>query len=1780
MTTVTENYVFSGAAEEHTVTLASGKVTTATIVLTAGGGAGGERADSGGGRGGHGAIVTLTDIPITDGDVIRVEVGEGGKASHSRFETGRLPDRGYGGEGGWPDGGDGGNCGYESHTAGGGGGSSRLYINNQLIAVAGAGGGSVSRKTAGDGGYPEGLEGEDVRNTFDGGGGGGTQTEGGDPVHGAGDNPNKKGGYLRGGDGWRDATWERFFPDQYSGGGGGGGYYGGGGGGGPGAREYASAGGGSSWVSAGYMGHASFSTSTNGGLGDAYPNAEDGGNGSIDVEYDDVGIGEDFELDMPFVGQAFIHTINLGSPGFTTLLNVELVGGGGGGGKAGSGPGRGGHGDSVTFSLDVEHGDVIVIEVGEGGYGHFVNSGGEGGAGGWPDGGAGGRPNSGTNSNHGLSGGGGSSRFYLNGTLMAVAGGGGGGAGFADGGDAAYPVGGSGEDGGPTGDATGPTGGTQSAGGTPSANGWTPDGSIGDYLYGGVGYRSGNSPSDRDWYTGGGGGGGYYGGGGGTHDSSSGGGSYPGGGAGSSYANTSVLDSITYTGTTNGAEGRTSFPANDGGDGSAWISYSLAANVLAEGEALSDIDITPPQARGSVDGALYYVYTGAAETIEITATSFVEALCVGGGGAGGIAGNGNPPTGRGGHSGVTYVEFIAETGQDLILYIGQGGRAAPDDTQGAPGGWPDGGPAGRGVVTDRTNGSGGGSTRIMLDSQLMAVAGAGGGAGSRGGDGGGDGGGLEGTDSRSSPQLGGTGGTQTEAGVSDARTSDTSAAGGQFQGGNGFREGITQDTADDFSGGGGGGGYYGGGGGVSGPLAAQFYLSGGGGSGYLHPTAAFTASYSQVGTEGGTDTANNNNTLPHGADGYILLKVTPFTGDVATVDFGDPVAVTAPEGSAGQPAEVEEDLPAPIAVTAPTADAEGFEQVGADITEMPEIEIVADIGGLGNISVNISTTVVDYSLVLTPPSASSSSGGAANDPDELPDFLAHWNIFAPQSIFAASIDAGGPPAVYLIAPAGTGELPNYFDVTGFGGDIEITGVIEGSAVSIAEYELTSPIEVDVIPMIGLAVKADGVEIVSMPTIGFVEPEATAFEEIRYEANPWADIDLIAPEAEGGNTIGVIVNESMMPVVQMAAPTVTAGGGYSLDVIEITTVTYPTPPEVIVQFSAAILVNFLPTIEIEWDGGFAQEEIDGEAAGTLDTIAISWTGAFTFQAGSNFATASPDNGLVVECGDPPNVSVEATHNAIAELPEIEVVDEIGGLGTVSAQILTPIVDYDITLVEPTGTGGGMAIAIGGVPSVVNMLAPMSSIAVSFSIDPFFDPIETTPPVAEGIQPSEGVGEAFDDVTLVAPDGYADVTADVDNPDIIAPVEISPPTGLFVMEAEVDIADLLVIDVTAPAVDASSGFTLDIDAMPEVSLETLDGSASGDGRFDARGQSEAADYHWRIRTFENVEQIAAAATGAVNVDADEMPDAITMQVPTAVLQFAASVFVNFLPKVTLYVPRAYTHEDVIDGMLPLPPVVVRAPDGYAEVDEIGFAPLRYLRSMTAGNEPSALEEREIAINEKDGVLFTNDGQGGIRKARLGDLAEFGLIPSGGQEGQVLRGDRTWGNVPAAYDKAARRRPDPFTTVTLSEGITGSGSATPQANTVYYRPFFVPKPITIIGLEVDVVSSAYSTAYLGIVSWSVSSDSPIATMAEGTTSMASTGVRSVSVNVTLEAGWYAAAFAVGGSNMPEINVSTGPKRVAGDFTECGDKTATLVGSLTPPPAPDGEDEEANAYLKATVL
>ncbi|USN14267.1 putative lectin-like domain protein [Brevundimonas phage vB_BpoS-Kabachok] len=834
--------------------------------------------------GGPGGFVSGV-IRFKAGDILTVEVGAGG-ANTGAIGSGPSV-------GGWPDGGPGGFF-ATSRSAGAGGGSTRIYKNGALVAVAaGGGGGNVHENTTasrGYGGAGGGLTGADGDEAGGVRGTGGSQTAGGVCMA-RGADAVSSGGYLRGGSGGSTSV-----PVEVSnasgtvGAGGGGGYYGGGGSSGLASSTSSGAGGGSSFL------HPAVDNGvTEMGLAQNPPRALDpdyvtgvaagsvqggptdqalpGGNGRAVLDLGPPAATPELpsKISLAFRGAPVEYKVAADS-----ILEAKLWGGGGAGGYANSGTRYAGAGGFTHVAIPVKANDTVRVEVGQGGRKPSVTT--EGGLGGWPDGGDGGY----ASSTYCGGGGGGSTRIYVNDVLVAVAGAGGGVGGAFFSGSGGYYYGEHG------GSSNYGAGGTQAAGGY-AVGRYGDAAATGGLLRGGHGYGVGQNRTTADTRNGGGGGGGYYGGGSG--------GSGAGSGGGSSYIHAG------YDGYTrrwnNGKAGGTEAGAanNTGSNGVPNVSDpDYVAGVAASGNGTSNLSSTTHGGNGLAVLALVaqqtvapertLLYAGAVNQTWVATKPGKVTVRAWGGGAGGVAGTGT--LANGGAAGMVSFTRDVVPGDTLSFQVAQGGRG-PTATTGGLGGWPDGGNGGMGSAAIGWGG-GGGSTRVYLNSSLLAVA-AGGGAGgagintAQGGAGGGETG-QDGAPASNANFAVGGGGTQTAGGVNKLYTTDASYAGDYLKGGHGYPVGGSNASVGEGTGPGGGGGYYGGAGGcdtVAGAVTGAGGAGGGSsltplngtnaaGSGFTPPSADLPEYVSGVARPASASATLTQPWVTEGGDGQVFIR--------------------------------------------------------------------------------------------------------------------------------------------------------------------------------------------------------------------------------------------------------------------------------------------------------------------------------------------------------------------------------------------------------------------------------------------------------------------------------------------------------------------------------------------------------------------------------------------------------------------------------------------------------------------------------------------------------------------------------------------------------------------------------------------------------------------------------------------------------------------------------------------------------------------------------------------
>ncbi|AFU86560.1 putative lectin-like domain protein [Caulobacter phage CcrRogue] len=823
---------YSGSAVEYVVK-AAGQV---DIYLWGGAGSGGYYANGSGnankfgGAGGYTNARFMVDV----GDIITVEVGQGG-----RVPTGSGTTASAGGLGGWPDGGFGAiNSGAAWVAPGGGGGSTRIYKNGDLVAVAGGGGGATGFYSGGNGGGALGMASTDASS-----GAGGTQLAGG--VAGSGTLAVQSGGYFRGG----QASTAANVSNAYTGGGGGGGFYGGASNGG-GSGAHGSGGGGSGWLSqatdvAGACrvapqdgtgapinpaGITIPAGTAQGGVGPTvastgWASITPGGNGFAYLALTDIGATASA---LPSGSSTLSYTGTRQVYEVTDICSVdfEMWGGGGGGGfytSGGNAARFGGAAGYTKLTRILYPGDIVEVEVAQGGQAPSGVSQ-TGGAGGWPNGGSGGRPAAAAPN---FGGGGGSTNVWVNGRLLAIAAGGGGSTGFYYGG-----VGG-GRFGLQSTDQTtnNGTGGTWGGVNAVSSQG------RGYFLQGGHGSPI-ESPTVAIATAGAGGGGGYYGGGGakggsGTHGS---------GGGGCGYTS----GDNTYNRVMQAGTPATGAPYDPGtkpaGVGVGGTGGSSAGTTGPGGDGAINLTVTPLTSLPTLPtGKTVFSFTNAAEHY-VAGTTGLMALKVWGAGGGGCT-RSSGTLRRGGGGGFFKVDIVKINQGDIVTFVvGEGGKGMPGPNLGGRGGFPNGEYGNAGDATGG-NAGGGGSSHVYINGKLVGVAG-GGGGGAISFDGG-----TAGLASYppSGDGFGPSGSSLFYGGFSPQRGAEGNNRGVFMLAGIGQIDGGTIDTPNNLAGGGGGGGYWGGAG--SAPNNSRFQ-PGGPGSTYI--TANYVGTQ-QAGTTSGTN---------------------------------------------------------------------------------------------------------------------------------------------------------------------------------------------------------------------------------------------------------------------------------------------------------------------------------------------------------------------------------------------------------------------------------------------------------------------------------------------------------------------------------------------------------------------------------------------------------------------------------------------------------------------------------------------------------------------------------------------------------------------------------------------------------------------------------------------------------------------------------------------------------------------------------------------------------------
>lgn len=1440
------------------------------------------------------------------------------------------------------------------------------------------------------------------------------------------------------------------------------------------------------------------------------------------------------QTDVPATGQDQEFTVQTGG-----LLDASLWGAGGGGGRdlQSRALGRGGAGGKTTVTIPVVPGDVVKVMVGTGGK-KAIASGQA--PGGWPDGGAG---NFWTTPTYAGAGGGGSTRIYVNNVLKAVAGGGGGmgatgagGGGGLSGQNAATVAGYTG----------GGTGGTQTAGGLAG----------GGFLQGGASPTSGN-------LAGGGGGGGYYGGGGNNSAN------IRGGGGGSGWIDPALSGTLTE-----GSYYTAPDPPVAGIGAGAVGGYADDASNHDGGDGFAVLNLRPYDAIDLVPGKQSVPYSGEAKVITVPEDGLIDVKMWGGAGSGGAYSSGSG--GSGGAGGFVAAQLLVKAGDVIKVETARGGQQTlPSAAAAGPGGWPDGGQGGKG--TSRHGGSGGGSSRIWLNDELVLVAGGGGGGVPTNNSAyGGAGGGLRGLDGGGTYNYAGQGATQWYGGHMPANGSDSNNTGGRLKGGLGFPDGTAANQAQGSSAGAGGGGGYHGGAGSRGNNSTSSSGGAGGGSSYIHVKALNAKT---LAGERETPPAIDDPDYVAGiAVGSAVTTSTPRpAGDGLTVlNFS-------PAGSLG---EIEPQQPTPVPATQASRDfripANGSINFklwgGGGGGTWWATEAVPTYGGAGGFVAGW-LNVVEGDVVRV----ETASGGQA--PDASGGGYGGWPDGGEGGVYSATRRAGGgggSTRVYLngvlMAVAGGGGS------AGGGGNKggSAGGAVGETGQGVAGVYFGGPGGTQSSGGAGSLAEFDGGYLKG----GFGYPK----QDGRVGRTNGATGDFGA--AGGGGFYG---GAGAGNIVATAPP---AGGGGSSYINSgvIDGEDIPAPADHIPA----------KTDDSDYVAGVGVGGLNSGASTTPPSPGGPGHGALFFVAG-DVDIIPAEFELTTPLGPITNTAPGATATALREifvaLPTITVIGDLGGQPQLEAVVITAVSAYDLTSEPPQVDVSGEVDL-----DIDDGLTPIKVIALRYILGgggELYDPIvfDVTPP--------EGMGEEvpdydalIDSVLLVTPpeallsggSGAFEV-GDARNPDRPwARLIVTSPQGTmagadqnpaFSMPAE--------IGLTSP--EGEVFFPVFYTANPtDPAIVTPPGaSAAGQATIDAPVGFPKPLFLSRVF----VQSPASTVSAGANVDVFNIGLVVVGQ-PGARFESYADVRVNFMPAVYVQAPRAIAFEgqgQAIDGdlstavILIIPPLIeasgdtalsaepgmvtLLAPEGFVEPIAGTNGAIRFKRSLIAGRTPASLSPREPAWNDADGVFFAGDAEGSVVSARLGDMGRGGLVPPGGQPGDVLYADGVWRQPQPAFIGPIKPSPAAGRRV-LTEAALGPAERRPQTGVVFYRPFFLPRPTTLkrLGFTVATGGATSATIHFGLCHWDVFTARPNGVAHAASATSTAEGDRSVAVNLSLPQGWYAAMFAVVGA-APLLEATVAPVSIAPDFTAEGDWSAPFAGALIPAPTPAGAAADAYAYV-----
>ncbi len=673
---------------------------------------------------------------------------------------------------------------------------------------------------------------------------------------------------------------------------------------------------------------------------------------------------------------------------------------------------------------------------------------------------------------------------------------------------------------------------------------------------------------------------------------------------------------------------------------------------------------------------------------------------------------------------------------------------------------------------------------------------------------------------------------------------------------------------------------------------------------------------------------------------------------------------------------------------------------------------------------------------------------------------------------------------------------------------------------------------------------------STPDITFVEPTVGINVGVP-EGEAFEDLLLTAPSGVAGSPGYAEGQEAPAVLLQMFLnATGDAEAIVNLPINDGVPIEL-TPPDVIAGVGATAEGDTIPPIRLTPP----RASISGEAEGNMDDVYLTLEAPTGFaeyhvETSGDLATITVEMLLETEVAHGYNITPPSTDGVYATVtlsaPTAPYTMAYGQVGTI---VITPP-EYDVTRAE------------GDLDEIV-LTAPDAVVVPAFEGD--VGTITLTPP--EGGSPTTGDATGYIPyITLTVPDplvqveGYA-LGGILDNIVLTRPTA----TGEQAISPEGDIAT---ISLTPPVFTAAGAVTIAGGAFPgSIVLSVGDALAGNAAQVNALLDPIQIDFAAPTVTMER----------GANVFAAILPSRIQLSSPRAIAtEGGAVVAVGDMEPVfiTLEFPDGYAFV-VPEGRFP--PIYLDTVDAYVEVDEPGFAPLRFKRSITPGVVPT-LVEREIAIHEHDSILYSRNAGGDVVGTGYRDFARGYFAPDGGSSGQVLSSAGAWiapdpeETLPVIFAPANTDR-----VMLTNEGITALDAA-PELDKVYYRPFFLAKPVTIETLCVEVVDTAAATIWMGVCRWDpagVAGDAIIL----GSGSAATAGLKQITPNARLEAGWYAGMFVVSGASGVTLRAVQAPSSVDGTIARVGDRIATYTGVLDPPPQPTDRAMDALAIVQAEV-